>query len=781
MANDNQIGLQAVFENKEFQDGINSYNSSIDNAVANTDDAGSSMSQVWTGLSTVGAAAWAGLAAGIAAVTVELGLATAAAIESETIMTRVNFIIDAVGERSGVNAEFVNELVSSMSQVVPFDDEIIAQAAAVGLSFEGVNKDNLQPLLSAAADLSVFTGKDLPSSMKELALAISDPDKAMRLLKDANITLTDQEMKTLKGFKDVGDGAGATTFLLGKLKDNGILGLGEAMGDTAAGKLTIMQTALGNLQESLGAGLLDALKGVFDRITEFANNPKVIGFLTELGARIGDVVEGILNKLPDMFATLEGVIEWLKNNKPIIIGILAAIGVAMAAFAISSAAAAIATAASFAPVIAVLAVIAAVVAIFVKAWQEDWGGIQGKVADAWAQVKPVFDELKAWLAENLPEAIAKLKEFWENKLLPAIKKVFIWLSDTLIPLFVKLVYWLKENLPKAIQKLSDFWTNTLQPAIKKVSDWIENTLIPILKKIWDWLSDNLPKAIQKLSDFWNNTLLPAIKAVADFFNNTLLPAFKKIADFISTTFTTVTQALSDLWNNVLLPAITAVWYFIQTYLMPIFEALADFMDATLGLAVRVLAAVWERLSDALGRVWDWVKNKVMDAFTQLKDQMDGPITKAVEALQKVWDAFKQKVGDLWDKLEPFRVFLANIFKKALDGIWEVIENIISKIGEWADAIRNLKLPDWLTPGSPTPLEIGLVGINAQLDKLARASLPAIRHQMEVMATVQDIPGTAARGVGNSVSNSSQSTRNYVYGASFNIPNAGGFIESLQGL
>lgn len=781
MADNKLIGLQAVFESKDFQDGINGYNSSIDEASANTDEAGSAMSQVWTGLSTVGAAAWAGLAAGIAAVTVELGLAAAAAMESETVLARMEFVVASVGERTGVTADDVNALADALSKVVPIDDEVIVQAITMGLTFDGVNKDNIQPLLAAAADLATFTGKDLPSTMKELALAISDPDKAMRLLKDANITLTDAEMKTLKGFKDVGDTAGATTFLLEELKNKGITGLGEAMGDTAAGKLTIMQTALGNLQESLGAGLLDAMKGVFDKITEFANNPKVISFLTELGARIGDVVEGVIKKLPDMFKVLEGIISWLSNNKPLIIGILAAIGVAMAVFAINAGVAAVTAAAAFAPIVLALAVVAAVVALFVKAWQEDWGGIQGKVADAWAQVKPVFDELKTWLADNLPKAIKTLKEFWENKLLPAIKKVFIWLSDNLIPLFVKLVFWLQENLPKAIKILADFWTNTLQPAIKKVSDWIENTLIPILKKIWDWLSENLPKAIQKLSDFWNNTLLPAIKAVADFFNNTLLPAFKAIADFISTTFTNVTQALSDLWNNTLLPAITAVWNFIQTYLMPIFTALADFMDAVLGLAVRVLAAVWERLSEALGKVWDWVKNKVMDAFTQLKDQMDGPITTAVEALQKVWDAFKEKIGELWDKLEPFRAFLANVFKKALDGIWEVIEKIISKIGEWADAIRNLKLPDWLTPGSPTPLEIGLVGINAQLAKLASASLPAIRQQLEVMASVRDVPGSTSQAMGNSVSNSNQSTRNYVYGANFNIPNASGFIESLQGL
>lgn len=781
MADTNKIGLEALFEDAGFQQGIAAYNSSVSDAASNTKEAGSAMSDVWDGLNVVGAKAWAGLAIAIGAVVTELGIAAVAAADTEEVLARMQFIVANVGERTGVTADDVLALADSISKVVPIDDEVITSAITMGLTFDGVNKDNIQPLIKAAIDLATFTGKDLPGTMKELALAISDPDRAMRLLKDANITLTDAEKKTLKGFKDVGDTAGATNFLLNELKNKGIIGLGEAMGDTAKGKFTIMQTALGNLQEALGAGLLNAFKGVFDRITDFANNPKVIGFLTELGNKIGAFVQTVIDRLPDMMTALEGVVDWFANNKPIIIGVLAALGVAMVAFAVTVIGSIGSAVLAMAPLIIAMVAIGAVVAFFVKGWEEDWGGVREKVASAWAQVKPVFDELKAWLAENLPKAIQTLKEFWENKLLPAIKKVFIWMSNNLIPLFVKLVFWLRENLPKAIKTLADFWTNTLQPAIKKVSDWIENTLIPILKKIWDWLSENLPKAIQKLTDFWNDKLLPAIRAVSDFFTNTLLPAFKKIADFISSTFTKVIQALSDLWNKTLLPAITAVWNFINTYLMPIFAALADFMDATLGLAVRVLAAVWERLSEALGKVWDWVKNKVMDAFTKLKDQMDGPITTAVEALKKVWDGFKEKIGELWDKLEPFRAFLANVFKKALDGIWEVIQKIITKIGEWADAIRNLKLPDWLTPGSPTPFEMGLRGINEQLSKLASAALPAIKQQMEILGTVRDVPGTNGRGAGSSVSSSSQSTRNYLYGTQFNIPGPSGLIESLQNL
>lgn len=752
MVADNLIGLEAIFDDKDFQSGIDSYNRSVSNADENTINASNSMSDAWSGLVAVGQVAFTAIAAGVAAMTAELYLAVDAAMESETVLARMEFVVASVGERTGVTADDVNALADSLSKVVPIDDEVIVQAITMGLTFDGVNKDNIQPLLAAAADLATFTGKDLPSTMKELALAISDPDRAMRLLKDANITLTDAEMKTLKGFKDVGDTAGATTFLLEELKNKGITGLGEAMGDTAAGKMTIMQTALGNLQETLGMGIIDSFADLFERITDFANDPSVVAWVDELGDRIGNLASGILSKLPSMIEGLNGVVDWFKNNKPIVIGILAAIGAGMAAFAITSAASAITVAASFAPVIAVLAVIGAVVALFVKAWQEDWGGVQGKVADAWAQIKPVFEKLQAWMKVNLPKALKGLSAFWENVLLPAIKTVFNWIVDNVLPILVKLVLWLGDNVPKAIQATSNFFTNTLLPALKTASDWIKNTLIPVLTQMRDWFQTHIVNGI------------------------------KTLIDIVKGALTTALNGLSAIWNNVLLPAITAVYNFINNNIMPIFRALANLVDAVLNLALRVLAGIWSNiLLPAIQGVYTFIGN-IIAAFNNVVTVVKGPLGAALESLSKMWGTVKEGIQTLWDKLEPFRAFLAGALLTAFNGIKSAVHDVVTWIQNLADGINNLTLPDWLTPGSPTPFEIGLVGINEQLKKLASGSLPAIRQQMEVMATVREVPGLNAQGAGgNTVNNSSQSSRTIIYGASFNIPSANGFIETLQGL
>jgi len=668
---DNKIGLEAVFENEDFQKGISEYNKSVSDSSDSTESAGSKMSDIWDGLASVGAIAFQALAIGIAAMTAELYVAVDAAMDAEQVMARMEFVVDNVGERTGVTSDEVREMADALSQIVPIDDEVITSAITMGLTFDGVNQDNIQPLITAAADLATWTGRDLPSAMRELSLSISDPDKAMRLFKSANITLTDAQEKALKKLKETGDTASTTEFILDRLREKGIIGLGEAMGDTAKGKMTIMQTALGNLQEALGSGLLNSLSDVFDRITEFANDPRTVTFFTELGIKIGGFAETVLDKLPDVFTVIENLSTWFVENKPIIVGVLAALGVAMAAFGIIAAFTAISTIASFAPIIAVMAVVGVVVGLLYKAWTENWGGIQEKVAEVWAVLEPIFDGLMAWLSVNVPLALEALSEFWTNVLLPAIQTVFEWAVNNLIPLFISLVQWLTTNVPLAIQNLSNFWTNTLLPAITAVWGWISTNLIPLFNAIARLMNVVMTLAITALAGLWQNVLQPAIQAVADGIRKDLNPIF---------------EAAADIVNNVLLPA-----------------------------------------------------------------------------------------------LGPLSEFLSNVLAAAFDGITEAIQFLIGWIEELITALSSIELPPWLTPGSPTPLELGLRGINEQFKDMAKAALPAVAYQLNLLATVRDVPGSSMAGQFGSIVNTSHATRNYLFGARFNVSNQSGLQDILNGL
>lgn len=94
----------------------------------------------------------------------------------------------------------------------------------------------------------------------------------------------------------------------------------------------------------------------------------------------------------------------------------------------------------------------------------------------------------------------------------------------------------------------------------------------------------------------------------------------------------------------------------------------------------------------------------------------------------------------WAAIAPFLPLIAIIaaFIAAIGGIIFVVKNSIASfetfvawIDKLAGKLFGLKLPSWLTPGSPTPLEYGLLGINKAFKKVASASLPEFNAKLNL--------------------------------------------------
>ncbi|MFK5173599.1 hypothetical protein ACI3QN_13885, partial [Propionibacterium freudenreichii] len=59
-----------------------------------------------------------------------------------------------------------------------------------------------------------------------------------------------------------------------------------------------------------------------------------------------------------------------------------------------------------------------------------------------------------------------------------------------------------------------------------------------------------------------------------------------------------------------------------------------------------------------------------------------------------------------------------IIKWAFNNIFGKISEAIKKVGDLAKSFLTIKLPKFLTPGSPTPFEMGLRGISSAANTLA---------------------------------------------------------------
>ena len=178
---------------------------------------------------------------------------------------------------------------------------------------------------------------------------------------------------------------------------------------------------------------------------------------------------------------------------------------------------------------------------------------------------------------------------------------------------------------------------------------------------------------------------------------------------------------SAFWQTVLLPAIQAVWGWLSGTLFPFLRALSDFIGSVFSLVLTALAGIWQNvLQPALEKAHDVLAEKLQPAFT---------------ALGKFWT----------NTLEPIVHAMADWIGGSLVGAFDSLTSTLQTVTDWlsdvSDALDNMTLPDWMTPGSPTPWEIGLLGVNDALKKVGNIGLPSISGGMGALSA----PAIAGNG------------------------------------
>ena len=330
------------------------------------------------------------------------------------------------------------------------------------------------------------------------------------------------------------------------------------------------------------------------------------------------------------------------------------------------------------------------------------------------QVTAAFENIVAaigpfvqWLGQLL-FAGENLDDYF--KMMPeSMQPIATFIAETLIPTLENIWNWLSANLPPAIQILSDLWTGVLLPALTNIWTFIQENVIPVLQQVQEWLALNLPPAIQTLSDLWTGTLLPAITSVWAFFQDSIMPILKSVAEAAELVLGAALETLAGIWETILLPAIEMVWAHIQDNVMPLLEALGDLVSTVLTVALEVWAGIWEK---------------------------------------KLLPAIEKFVGFYTDNLKPALDYLANIILPILQGAIDGVAGAFSTVVGWVETLtgklKDIKLPDWMTPGSPTPLELGLLGIGDAMHKLSSMELPMLQTSLNIGR----VPAMANGGGGN---------------------------------
>ena len=213
----------------------------------------------------------AGLVAGAALGGIAFGLKASleAAAEAEASYRRLEAVLKATGDASGLTAGQIANFAEEMEAATLASAESVMDAASILATFRSVAGDTFTRALRLAQDLAAVFGQDLRGSAVQLGKALEDPVEGINALRRVGVSFTASQRELIASLVETGQTAAAQKVILDALEQQvGGAGAAEATGLTGAANR--LSDAWGNLLKEIGktpvaAGLAEGALDVLAR------------------------------------------------------------------------------------------------------------------------------------------------------------------------------------------------------------------------------------------------------------------------------------------------------------------------------------------------------------------------------------------------------------------------------------------------------------------------------------------------------------------------------------
>ncbi|HEY7092614.1 MAG TPA: phage tail length tape measure family protein, partial [Ktedonobacterales bacterium] len=202
-----------------------------------------------------------------------------AASQAQAVSAQTNAVLASTHGISGQTAQSMADLAGNLMHVSGADDDAIQSAENLIATFTNIRGDNFQGTTKAVLDMATaMNGGAVPSAeqLRQTALqvgkALQDPTEGVSALQRVGVKLTDQQLAQVKALQANGDMMGAQKIILGELS-NEFGGSAASAGQTFAGKMSLLHSTIGNLQENIGGKLIPVLTNLVTAVT-----PAIEGF-----------------------------------------------------------------------------------------------------------------------------------------------------------------------------------------------------------------------------------------------------------------------------------------------------------------------------------------------------------------------------------------------------------------------------------------------------------------------------------------------------------------------
>lgn len=391
-------------------------------------------------------------------------------------------------------------------------------------------------------------------------------------------------------------------------------------------------------------------------------------------------------------------------------------------------------------------------------------GFQAAIGDALRGLVPeeVIGQVNAFV-DSVVIAFNGIVLFVQQTIIPGLQMLAAWFLNDALPAVIQFVSGVA--IP-AIQRFLDALVNiwaAVSPSLASLGNWfiqdvlpqivqfIQTVFIPIIQRMGQFIGDIwsiISPTLYEMADWFVNTGLPVIGA---FISDTFLPIIQKIGEFIITLWDDISPILLDFLNWFTVEALPLIGSYINDVFLPIVNDIAT-----------VIADIWTIAQPYLQKLYDWF---MTTGIPQIIALLQGTFTETISAVIKIvaglWESVRTGVNNFKIGIQTafnfLRTYVIAPLTSAIDKIKQAIQFVVDRIGELQTTLSGLQLPDWLTPGSPTPFEMGLRGINDALSQLNTQALPQFNTALPTnnplstnRSTAAATPSTASGGGQNSI-------------------------------
>lgn len=355
---------------------------------------------------------------------------------------------------------------------------------------------------------------------------------------------------------------------------------------------------------------------------------------------------------------------------------------------------------------------------------------QGQFARLRVTIQDLKDDILISLVPAMLPLVARLGEL-AKQFLPQVAEFVI---SKLIPALGELVTWFADHIPGAIQTVIDFYNQHLKGVFEAVVAFLQEK-IPLAKDFLVSAFDKIKLAWQGVVDLWNDHLKGVFEKVVEFLESpagvgTFFEDIQSGFEDVQGTLDDVTASGDDFRERFLsdLPPLDVSTLLtdlgnVNGTLQDVAQSGADFRQSIVDLAQSFLE------SDVFATI-----KGVTDVLVSLNDLgfrvLNGVLQNSIiPALTNLWSLFRDAVlpvlNDVWDfissKLKPIFDDLGG----SINGVESALDPVIDFLRDLSEALTNLELPDWLEPGSPSPLEKTLGNIRKSLEAISSVASPAL--------------------------------------------------------